>query len=625
MVKRFYAKSAVSALGLAIVIAGTSTPANAQYLLDRLFGNRTQQQPVRAYPPAPVSQGAVQQQATSKPAPAVKVSAPTFFNYKAETLVDFNLGALKAALVDGDSAENSAFRNAVTGVAELGLQVEKSIGEAIVAYYANKADFIWLDNDQLTPRARLVMDLLNDAETYGLSAADYSMHTPTFPTGSSEEADSRRLRAMLRFELTLSAHALRYARDAHIGRVDPNKLSGFHDFARKPLDERLVLQILASTATPDVYLKALHPQNAIYARLKDELAILRAAAQDEIAVDPHLLLKPGQRHPDFPKILSIIDRDADQGFRDEHGALMVAYSGSDTYLNELVPLIKAAQRKHALNPDGVIGRRTVSVLAGETKAARIEKVVLAMERLRWHPSYLGETRVMLNVPAYTASYIENGKEKLVMRTVVGTATNQTNFFHDEIQYVEFNPYWGVPRSILINEKLPRLRQDPGYLDRTGYEVVDGSGRKVSSASIDWNRYSNNVPFSVRQKPGPSNSLGELKIMFPNRHDIYMHDTPSKSLFSRDTRSFSHGCVRLEDPRAMAAAVLGTTKDDVGKMIAGGRNGRKNVPVRIPVYVSYFTAWADEAGNVSYYEDIYGRDAHLAKAIAQTDEARLAGS
>src|SRR5690606_14212175 len=129
---------------------------------------------------------------------------------------------------------------------------------------------------------------------------------------------------------------------------------------------------------------------------------------------------------------------------------------------------------------------------------------------------------------------------------------------------------------------------------------DRNGKRVSSASIDWNQYGSNVPFSVRQKPGPSNSLGELKIMFPNSHDIYMHDTPQKHLFSRDVRAFSHGCVRLEDPRAMAAAVLGVSKEEVGKMIAGGKNSRRNVPVKIPVYVAYFTAWPDASGNIGYF-------------------------
>src|SRR5690606_17763063 len=234
--------------------------------------------------------------APSKPVPIARVSAPTFYNFKADSLVGIDLAALNSSLPqagkDGTEPSDSAFREAVATAIELELRAEKPIADAILAYYANKPDFIWLDASGLTERARVVMDVLNDAEAFGLTAADYSVNRPFFPAATGEEAKNRRLKAMLRFELTLTARALRYARDAHMGRLDPNKLSGFHDFAPKKMEEGRVLDILASTATPDRYLKALHPQNEAFASLKDELAILRAATKDEIAVDPHLLLKP---------------------------------------------------------------------------------------------------------------------------------------------------------------------------------------------------------------------------------------------------------------------------------------------------------------------------------------------
>lgn len=631
MANVFHARNAVSAVALAVTLVGySSSQADAQYLFDRLFGNRVPRQQQQVVPPTAVPRPQ-EPVAQAKPAAVKKVSAPSFYNYKAEGLVSIDLAALKSALETKPGAmtegQESSFREAVAATAELELKVEKAIADAIVAHYSARPEFIWLDENGTTQRARGVMGVLNGAESHGLTGSDYSVNSRFFPGATSEEAKLHRAKSMLRWELMMTARALRYARDANMGRVDPNKLSGFHDFARAKLDEKLVLSVLASSDAPDRYLESLHPQNDAYAALKDELAKLRAeaAADEEVVLDPQLLLKPGGKHPDLPKILKIIDRKADSSFREQHGTVLAAFAGTDTYLDELVPVIKAAQRQHDLNPDGIIGRRTVGVLAGETKAAKIEKILLAMERLRWHPSHWGNTRVVLNVPSFTASYVENGVEKLNMRTVVGTTTNQTYFFHDEIEYVEFNPYWGVPNSIMVNEKLPQLRRDPGLLDRTGYEVYDRNGRQVSSASINWNSVGNNIPYSVRQKPGPSNSLGELKIMFPNKHDIYMHDTPSRNLFSRDVRSFSHGCVRLEDPRAMAAAVLGISKEEVGKHIAGGKNNRKTVPVKIPVYVSYFTAWPDLAGNVSYYDDIYGRDAHLAKALGLVDNARSAGS
>ena len=160
---------------------------------------------------------------------------------------------------------------------------------------------------------------------------------------------------------------------------------------------------------------------------------------------------------------------------------------------ELVPVIKEVQKRAGLKPDGVIGPRTVASLAGTSKADRIDKVVFALEELRWLPSDLGSPRVFINEPAFTASYIEGGEEKLKMRVVVGKPTNQTSFFYDEIEQVDYNPYWGVPQSILVNEMLPRLRRDPGYLDRAGYEVSDSKGRRIPSSAVNWGAYGSKIP------------------------------------------------------------------------------------------------------------------------------------
>jgi len=249
-------------------------------------------------------------------------------------------------------------------------------------------------------------------------------------------------------------------------------------------------------------------------------------------------------------------------------------------------------------------------------------VRLAMERLRWHPRNLGSRHVFINQPAYRARYIHNGEEKLSMRAIVGKRSNQTTFFHDMIDRVEYNPYWGVPQSIIVNEMLPKLRANPGYLDEQGYEVTTQSGRRISSSSVDWRTVGGGVvPFNVRQYPGARNALGELKILFPNKHAIYMHDTPSRSLFKRERRALSHGCVRLQDPRGMAAAVLGTTVSHVSSKINIGKNNAEKLKSKIPVYVAYFTAWPNKDGEVEYFTDIYGRDKHLLKAITKVTAMR----
>ncbi|MCT7375512.1 L,D-transpeptidase family protein [Chelativorans salis] len=620
MTMKLAKRGGLSILALAVALTGTASSASAeQNLFDILFGNRATRQRVQEPP----------RQATA-PAPRVaapKISAPSFYNYRPEAPVKVDFAALTVALEQEDGekrAASSPFVEALDGLAGFELLAEKEIAEALVTHYERNPAFIWVEGTGPNGKADAVLRVLNDAAAFGLSETDYAVNVPLAASAVLDTPAGRR-QALIRLEMALSARALRYARDARLGRVDPNKLSGYHDFPKKPLVEAAVLEVLAGAKKPADYLESLHPQNTLYAALRKELKALRASAEKEIVVDTDTFVRPGSSHPEFPKILQIIERDANPAFRAEHGEVLVAHAGSETYAQELVPVVKAAQKLHDLNPDGIIGRRTVGALAGESKQARIEKVLLALERLRWHPSHLGSRRVMINAASFTATYLEGDRETLSMRVVVGKPSNQTSFFHDEIEYVEFNPYWGVPRSILVNEKLPKLRRDPGYLDRAGYEVTDSRGRRVSSASVNWNRYGTNIPFSVRQPPGPKNALGELKIMFPNKHSIYMHDTPAKDLFSRDTRAYSHGCVRLQDPRAMAAAVLGTSVDEIGREVGKGRNARRDAPQKIPVYVGYFTAWPEAAGEVTYHADIYGRDDNLRKALAKVEETRAPGS
>jgi murein L,D-transpeptidase YcbB/YkuD len=205
-----------------------------------------------------------------------------------------------------------------------------------------------------------------------------------------------------------------------------------------------------------------------------------------------------------------------------------------------------------------------------------------------------------------------------MKAVIGQQDHQTNFFDASIKTVEFNPEWGVPQSIIKNEMLPRLKRDPSYLDREGYKV-SVNGKPMPSAQVDWTQPLKNI--GVVQPPGPDNALGQLKILFPNPHDIYMHDTPARGKFASQDRMFSHGCVRLENPRAMAAAVLKTSVESVDQEISGGEKKDVPVPQEIPVYVSYFTAWPTADGIIHYYDDIYGRDAQTLDAITATTGSR----
>lgn len=505
---------------------------------------------------------------------------------------------------------NATIANSLDDLATFEFYAEQAIGDAVVGHYSRHPGMIWSEGGRVNSAARDVLRELASADEYGLNPGDYAVSVPR----AQDEA------ALARFEMALSARMLRYARDIHAGRVDPNRISGYHDFKLKTVDYDSFLAKLAKGGDASAALRALHPQNAFYKAMQVELEELRASEETSIVIAPGTLIRPGQTSSELSKILALIEKEADQTFLAEHGTAIELNRSSEIYSDDLVAVIKAAQKKRGLQVDGIIGPRTVTAFAGESKAARIEKVKLAMEQLRWLPSDFGERYVFLNAPSAMASYVEDGTEKLAMRTVVGTKATQTYFFQDEISYVEFHPYWGVPRSIIVNKYLPKLYADPSYLDRSGFEVTDQQGRRISSSAIDWTRYGANIPYNVRQRPGPSNALGELKIMFPNKHAIYMHDTPERHLFGRDNRALSNGCVRLEDPRAMAAAVLGWDRAKVDSRLAG-QHGRDNLEEKVPVYVAYFTAWPEAGGKMGYYPDVYDRDLKTREAMERIEAAR----
>ncbi|MGB3386382.1 MAG: murein L,D-transpeptidase [Pseudaminobacter sp.] len=621
----FAKKAALVPLAALAATLSLSVPqAGAQGLFNTLFGNGVMRSPRQDFPPPPSAERRIV--TPRKNVPAAKISGPSYYTYKADPLVRVDFAALKIAAPQPVAFEpmlsGSVFKEGLAGLEDFNLYAEKEVAKALADYYAANPEFIWVSGHTANSRASEAVRVLSEAGGHGLETSDYTVTIP--PAAFSMDDMAARQRELMRFEMTLSARVLRYVSDAQGGRINPNRLSGYHDFPAKPLDRVAVLKKLAGTSGVRDVLESYHPQNPEYQALRVELEAVKASAENDIVIDAKLLLKPGESSPELPKLLHLIARDHGGDLDPDQGEVLARLGQSETYVDELGPVIKAAQTRAGLKPDGVIGPRTVAALAGTSKADRIAKVAYALEQLRWLPSELGGTRVFINQPAYMASFFEGGAEKLKMRVVIGKPTNQTSFFYDEIEQVDYNPYWGVPQSIIVNEMLPRLRSDPGYLDRSGYEVTDSKGRRIPSASIDWGQYGAKVPYSVRQTPSEANALGELKILFPNKHAIYMHDTPQKALFERDTRAFSHGCVRLQDPRGMAAAVLGKDVDYIAGKLKQGHSIER-VSHKIPVYVAYFTAWPDASGKVEYFDDVYDRDARLQVAIEKVEAERGSSS
>lgn len=629
----------------------------AQSLFDNLFpraSERRKQRRAERYRRQLQAQRAWQN-GSNNPARTARVPKTRYYNYKAEALKPVAWTVLAASFAEPETAQAEAsvaadtsvaetpivetpvvskafdLKNGVELLSEIDVSARKDVGKAVLGHYKSKPEFSWIDETGApNSNARAVMAVLADADAMGLNAADYAVEwksddDASLTTASTAPVDAKEaeMQRAMQFEFSLTTAALRYAMDARHGTVDPDKISGYHDFSankRKPVQ---ALAAIMNAANPADVLKDSHPQMPEFQALVNELKSIDNAVSGPppVQIAEGTFVRPGRKSDQLEQIVEGIRRKADDDMRAKHAEVLAASHVEGLYNEPVVALVKDYQKSRNLTPDGIIGRQTIGAIIGAQPENKRAKVLMAMERLRWHPDTFGETHVFINQPAYRASYIEGGEPTLSMRAIVGKRSNQTNFFHDTIEYVEFNPYWGVPRSILVNEKLPKLRQDPGYLDDRNYEISTLNGRPISGWNIDWYSVGADFPFNVRQRPGPKNALGELKIMFPNKHHIYMHDTPSRNLFKRSARALSHGCVRLADPKAMAAAVLGTSKKQVNARIRAGKNDRQNVKTKIPVYVAYFTAWPKADGTVEYFGDIYGRDEALSKAMAKTRAAR----
>lgn len=614
-------KFVVTALLAATTAVGTLPgDAAATTLLDLLRGGPGRQAKQQAAPASLESQarGGLEM---GDPEPLPKVAGPRYYTYKpeAQRAIKIKLPVTDAAAgsTEAPSAEVLGARRFLSDVS---VRATDEVAKTVEGYYGNpNKPLIWTSEDGISERGRAMMSALASADTVGLSPDDYLV---AMPAEAADPADpEKRQRELMAFEVALSAKVLTYVQDTVRGRIDPNKISGYYDFKRKGVNIAPVLDMLRKSPDVAAYLRNRDPKSPQFVALRDELARLKAedaeAETQAITIAPGTLLKPGQSKPETAQVIGALKQVASEAVLTQHSATLTAYTGTPDYTPELVAVVEQFQEEKGLKPDGVVGPATIRAMTGHSNAEKIAKLEVAMEALRWLPADLGSRYVFINAPAFEATYVNDGKEQFSMRVVVGSKANQTYFFQDQIQTVEFNPYWGVPKSIIVNEMLPKLRADPSYLDRLGYEVSYG-GRKVASSQVNWNA---THAVDVRQPPGGDNALGELKILFPNEHAIYMHDTPSKSYFNRDMRALSHGCVRLAEPRVMAAAVMGTTVEEIGKQIASGQNRAVQVPQKLPVYVSYFTAWPNKDGVIEYFDDVYSRDDHTAKAFKATTDAR----
>lgn len=490
---------------------------------------------------------------------------------------------------------------------DLGIRILPEIKQAMLDHFRAR-DFrpLWLEGGKVSGRARSVLQVLASAGEDGMQSAHYR------PPALSDftAVDSLPVGDLVRFELGLTAMALKYASDASGGQFDPRRLSRYNDITPERVAPADSMGVLANTYFPARYLQGLQPQHPAYVVMKAALAELRKELDNNafapIAKGPRVKL--GQSDPRIPAVRKRLASLNSGSISDVTDDLL------DSDLSEA---LQKFQKTSGIKATGRIDNSTVNALNNHGEESNLARLVDNMERMRWLPKNLGNRHVFVNQPAFQVQVMDGQSEVWRSKVIVGKPNTQTSAFHDQIETVVFNPSWGVPPSIIANEYLPKLWNDPGYLDRIGFKVTTPSGKPIASRNVDWWNYSGKVPYNIQQPPGDDNALGELKFLFPNSHNIYMHDTPTKDLFAKDVRTFSHGCIRVENPREFATVLLGWERAKIDANTEGRKSQTVALASKVPVHIAYFTAWPDASGKIQYYNDIYGRDAAMDKAMSAT--------
>jgi murein L,D-transpeptidase YcbB/YkuD len=480
-------------------------------------------------------------------------------------------------------------------------------------YRGDNYQLIWIDGKSPSKRYRELTTLLDAADDHGLAVDLYK--TPIEHANPTPE-----------FDVRVTAAFFRYFMHRTVGRLDPRAFEPL--WTLRPEKPELVAALTTAVKANNLAeaMDRLQPAGPQYRALQQALVRYRAIAAKggwpavtDLArivehlpkerltrpgsgsgAKPNIGLKPGDQSPALAVVRRrlAIEGDLDPAHEKD---------SNPVFDSTLVDAVKRFQERHRIKPDGVINPETVKAMNVPVHE-RIRAIELNLERWRWLPDTMPGRYIMVNVPDFRLDAMENSRSVLDMRVVVGEPDNKTPIFADEMTEVIFSPYWNIPPNIARNETIPKASANPDYLARNNMEVLNASGEVVDPSSVDW---SNPSGLRLRQRPGSDNALGGVKFVFPNTFDVYLHDTNATKLFDRIERGLSHGCVRVEQPHALAQYVLRDrpewTLEAIQQAMQSGREQHVKVNTPIPVFIVYLTAWVHDGG-VRFLNDIYGHDA-----------------
>jgi murein L,D-transpeptidase YcbB/YkuD len=531
-----------------------------------------------------------------------------------------------AAEPDGPAdliTQKEALRIAVQGKLTQKAPTRKSEQLALLDYYSvPDQPLLWVDENGLNDRAKSAMSEIAKADDYGLRASDYTLPKPA----EFNPLDAKATDWLADAEVKLSYAVLDYANDARGGRLDPQRLSENLDPTLNLPDPSEVLGSIAIRSDPAAYLRSFQPDQPQFEALRQKLLELRGggkpaepAKPDVVVIPDGPLLKFGVENEQVALLRKLLNVDA--------GA------NANLFDKDVYNAVRSFQLAHGAAPDGMVGAGTRRMLNNQQEqptrqagSPKIQQILVNMERWRWLPNDMGPYYVTVNIPEFMVRVVEDDKVIHSARVVAGKPDKQTPIFSNEMQEIVFNPYWNVPNSIKMQEIAPYLQQGGGFfgggwdtsvLARHGLRIRGASGRDIDPDSIDWGT-ADIRNYELYQPPGPDNVLGTVKFLFPNKHDVYMHDTTQKNLFAQSVRAESHGCMRVQNPQQMALILLhhdqGWTQANIDQALYGEDN-HVQLKTKIPVYITYFTVKVNDDGTVSTFNDIYGHDARMIAALS----------
>lgn len=479
-------------------------------------------------------------------------------------------------------------------------------------YKERKFTLGWFEKHEIVPQAQEMFEVISRSYQEGLDPKDYQFFDLKERLEELKKADKDTVaynELQKQIDIDLSATYFNWASDYYRGLVIPRDNKGIEwDVKRNKIKlHKALLTVLGDRKSKYDY-ASFGPLHQDYANLRKALARYREIqkAGGWPVIPATATVKQGQSSP---AVVLLRKRLADLIPKDQ------AVADSAVYSSELVTAVKKFQSLHGLKADGSIGAGTIKMM-NVPIGDRIRQIIINMERWRWIPKSFEPDYLLVNIPEFKLHVFENKKEVINMNAIVGKSMHSTPIFSDKLEHVVLSPYWNIPPGILKDEIAPKAASDPGFLDRMDMEVVTHKGVQVDPSSVDWSTAgTGNFKYIVRRRPGPKNDLGDVKFIFPNENNVYLHDTPHDELFSQSKRDFSHGCVRVEEPIKLAEYLLrkvpGWDRQSIMRQVNTRKEKYVAVKEKLPVYLVYFTAVADENGTVQFYNDIYGHDKSLA--------------